>query len=266
MLMRAWRDQRTRRDGYPRGRQEPENSHLALKPPLRIVVQRHSSGHHAGHDRRGSQVHKHVAPGVEDGGLWPREAVSVRNSAGGRKRAAFQVNFHQKQSRRPLQPAAADMRPPLSRTTRHHDQRREMAKRLLLWADHPLKQQLDRSRPQSDIAEVMTGLVALHRQRRRSGCSRAVSAPQPVSASALWNVSRTCACRSAAKTGAASPNDLLCRVIVDLLLKAYRQKPLQHRVDLLGHLAGTEVPGADGPSDRELRLQLRRARKVRVRG
>jgi hypothetical protein len=45
---------------------------------------------------------------------------------------------------------------------------------------------------------------------------------ESVSASAGWTVSRTCACSSATKTGAASSNDLLCRVIVGLPLKAYR--------------------------------------------
>ena len=95
VLMRARCDQRTRRDGYPRGRQEPENRDLALKPPFRIGVQRDSSGHHAGNDRGGSQVHEYVAPGGDDRGFILRKAVSVRNDAGGRKRAAFQVNFHQ---------------------------------------------------------------------------------------------------------------------------------------------------------------------------
>jgi hypothetical protein len=62
-----------------------EDRDLALKPLLRIVVQRDGSGHHAGNDRRGSQMHKYVAPGVEDVGLCLREAASVRNGAGGRR-------------------------------------------------------------------------------------------------------------------------------------------------------------------------------------
>jgi hypothetical protein len=72
VLVRAGCDQRTRRNGYPGGRQEPENRNLPLKPGLRIVMQRHSSGHHAGNDRGGSQVHEYVAPGVKDGGLCLR--------------------------------------------------------------------------------------------------------------------------------------------------------------------------------------------------
>jgi len=89
--MRAWCDQRTRRDGYPEGAKNQRTETSRSSHFFRIVVQRHSSGHHAGNDRRRSQVNKYVAPGVEDGGLWLREAVSVRNGAGGRKRTAFQV-------------------------------------------------------------------------------------------------------------------------------------------------------------------------------
>jgi hypothetical protein len=66
--------------------------------PPRVVVKRHRSGHHASDDRRGTKMHQHIAPRVDDDGLVQLQPVRGRNRAGRRQSTLFGSADHLEQS------------------------------------------------------------------------------------------------------------------------------------------------------------------------
>jgi len=78
--------------------QELEHGDLALKPPPRIIMKRDRSGHHACDDRRGTQMHQHIASRVDDDCRVQLQPLRGGNRTGRRQSTLFGSAEHLEQS------------------------------------------------------------------------------------------------------------------------------------------------------------------------